>query len=112
VDRWDDSLAVAFVIAVLLALLFWPLIAHGHGAADWIRQEGWRNRTGEFCCGEHDCFPVEGAALVSHPAPGWLLPGGELVPQHDAMPSRDGRFWRCRRPDGSRRCFFAPPPAM
>src|SRR5262245_61926059 len=25
--------------------------------------------------------------------------------------SPDGEFWRCKRPDGSRRCFFAPPPS-
>ena len=109
-NRRDDSLAVAFVAGVLLALLFRPLVARGHDEADWIRQEGWRNRAGEFCCGEHDCSPIEGVATVTQPQSGYLLPGGEFVPQHDAMPSRDGAFWRCRRPDGSRRCFFAPPP--
>jgi hypothetical protein len=32
------------------------------------------------------------------------------VPFNEAQPSPDGEYWRCKRPDGSRRCFFAPPP--
>jgi hypothetical protein len=43
---------------------------------------------------------------------GFLLFGEEVVMQQEAMPSPDGQFWRCRRPDGSRRCFFAPPSMM
>jgi hypothetical protein len=35
----------------------------------------------------------------------------ESVPFNEAQPSPDGEFWRCKRPDGTRRCFFAPPPA-
>jgi hypothetical protein len=35
----------------------------------------------------------------------------EAVPFSEAQPSPDGEFWRCKRPDGTRRCFFAPPPA-
>lgn len=35
----------------------------------------------------------------------------ETVPFSEAMPSPDGEYWRCKRPDGSRRCFFAPPPS-
>ena len=34
----------------------------------------------------------------------------ELVPHREVQPSKDGRYWRCRRPSGERRCFFAPPP--
>ena len=34
----------------------------------------------------------------------------ETVPFNEAQPSPDGEFWRCKRADGSRRCFFAPPP--
>jgi len=35
---------------------------------------------------------------------------GEIVPFSEVQPSPDGEYWRCKRPDGSRRCFFAPPP--
>ena len=38
-------------------------------------------------------------------------PKGDSVPFNEAQPSPDGEFWRCKRPDGTRRCFFAPPPA-
>ena len=33
----------------------------------------------------------------------------EVVPYSQSLPSPDGAYWRCKRPDGSRRCFFAPP---
>jgi hypothetical protein len=99
-----------------------PGPAHSHpNGGDWIMQGRHRNAAGEWCCGEDDCFVVTAVATVTRPAPGYLLPGsigedrrerpdGEFVPQHEAQSSPDGQFWRCRRPDGSRRCFFAPPP--
>ena len=34
----------------------------------------------------------------------------EVVPYSQSLPSPDGAYWRCKRPDGSPRCFFAPPP--
>jgi hypothetical protein len=84
--------------------------ARAHGEADWIMRGQHRNAAGEWCCGEDDCVTVAGVRTVALPEPGYRLPGGEFVPQAEAQPSPDGRFWRCRRPDGSRRCFFAPPP--
>jgi hypothetical protein len=41
---------------------------------------------------------------------GYHLLNGEFVPMSEAQPSPDGAYWRCKRPDGTRRCFFAPPP--
>ncbi len=32
----------------------------------------------------------------------------ETVPYSQSLPSPDGAYWRCKRPDGSPRCFFAP----
>jgi hypothetical protein len=43
-------------------------------------------------------------------ADGYHLFEVETVPFGETQPSPDGAFWRCKRPDGSRRCFFAPPP--
>jgi len=40
---------------------------------------------------------------------GYRLVNGEVVPYGEVQASRDGEYWRCKRPDGSRRCFFAPP---
>jgi len=38
-----------------------------------------------------------------------LLTGNkETVPYSEALPSEDGKYWRCQRPNGTRRCFFAP----
>ena len=42
---------------------------------------------------------------------GYALMNGELVPFSEAQPSEDGEYWRCKRYDGSRRCFFAPQPS-
>ena len=119
--------SVALLGAALIALA--PALAHG--PADWIMQGQHKNTAGEWCCGEADCFVVTGVATVTTPAPGYRLKGSigedgrerpddkdgrerpddnEFIPQSEAQPSPDGQFWRCKRPDGSRRCFFAPPP--
>lgn len=113
--------AVAVIFLLLLALpvsadgpgpsAFDPPPPHTHAPGeDWIMRGGHRNAAGEWCCGEGDCLMVRGVATVTRPAAGYRLPGGEFVPQSEAQPSPDGQFWRCKRPDGTRRCFFAPPP--
>ena len=76
----------------------------------WISRGGHKNAAGEWCCGVGDCFVVPGPS-VSTTAQGYRLFGSETVPYSEAQPSPDGAFWRCKRPDGSRRCFFAPPPS-
>jgi hypothetical protein len=76
----------------------------------WISRGGHKNAAGEWCCGVGDCFVVPGQS-VSTTAQGYRLFGSETVPYSEAQPSPDGAFWRCKRPDGSRRCFFAPPPS-
>lgn len=97
----------SIVTALLLgiALLLAPaVLAHD----SWISRGSFKNTAGEWCCGEGDCFVVQGVTTSSS---GYVLPGiGEVVPFSEAMPSPDGAYWRCKRPDGSRRCFFAPPP--
>jgi len=76
----------------------------------WISRGAFRNPVNnEWCCGEGDCFVVPGNQVHVTPA-GYRLVNGEIVPFHEAQPSPDGEYWRCKRPDGSRRCFFAPPP--
>jgi hypothetical protein len=76
----------------------------------WISRGGHKNAAGEWCCGVGDCFVIPGQS-VSTTAQGYRLFGSETVPYNEAQPSPDGAFWRCKRPDGSRRCFFAPPPS-
>jgi hypothetical protein len=102
----------------LIALIVTSGLALGHDS--WINRGDFHNPSGELCCGEGDCFVIP-ARQVSARADGyhiWLLQplGGadalraEIVPYSEAQPSPDGTYVRCKRPDGSRRCFFAPPP--
>ena len=97
----------AHAALILAALLPAPLCAHD----SWISRGGLHNSAGEWCCGEGDCF-VTLAQHVTLPAPGYRLPSGEFIHESDTQFSPDGQFWRCRRPDGSPRCFFAPPEGM
>lgn len=114
--RWIIGLTIAAVVTiagltnwrwvVLLGfLLFTPALAHD----SWIMKGGHRNAAGEWCCGEGDCFEVEPVRITAN---GYLIMAtGETVPFSEAKPSQDGKYWRCKRPDGSRRCFFSPPPS-
>jgi len=74
----------------------------------WISRGAHKNAAGEWCCGEGDCFVIP-SEQVHIGANGYSLYGVETVPFNEAQPSPDGAYWRCRRPDGTRRCFFAPP---
>jgi hypothetical protein len=99
-----------FYPRLALALASFLFIAADSAAHDsWISRGGLRNGAGEWCCGEGDCFviPSQSVRLASD---GYHLFEVETVPFAEAQPSPDGAFWRCKRPDGSRRCFFAPPP--
>ncbi len=100
--------------AAALALSI-PAVAHN----SWISRGAHRNAAGEWCCGEGDCFVIpkeqvmttgEGYVIIRSPLAGIGPQMHETVPFSEAQPSPDGQFWRCKRPDGSRRCFFAPPP--
>ena len=94
------------IIGIIVLISMTAALAHD----SWIMRGGHRNAAGEFCCGEGDCFMVEPVRVTAN---GYLIMAtGELVPEREAHPSPDGKFWRCKRPDGSRRCFFAPPPSM
>lgn len=94
------------------SLLLVPALLAGSLALahdSWISRGGLKNAAGEWCCGDGDCFVVPRES-VSMSGGGYQLFGVETVPFTEAQPSPDGAFWRCKRPDGSRRCFFAPPP--
>ncbi len=95
------------LLAFILLLTAAPLVS-AHDI--WINQQKMRNAAGEWCCGEGDCaiIPPE---QVTMGGDYYLIAGQEKIPFTEAQPSPDGAYWRCKRPDGSRRCFFAPPPA-
>ena len=107
-------LARLLVVTVVLTIAS-ETLAHD----SWISRGALRNAAGEWCCGEGDCFVIprnrimttaEGYAILGDQAAKTSVPVLEIVPYSQAQPSPDGEFWRCKRPDGSRRCFFAPPP--
>lgn len=92
-----------------LLLIDGPPGYHPPHPGDWINQGRHQNPAGEWCCGPGDCFIMAPVRITSA---GYFLPQtGETIPYAEAQPSPDGQFWRCKRPDGSRRCFFAPPPS-
>lgn len=95
----------------LLMLAAMPERAWGHGPAQWIQDGGFRSPDGLIgCCGENDCSPLADGDVDWTPA-GWLIKSlNETVPEREALPSNDSHFWRCRKYDGSRRCFFRPGP--
>jgi hypothetical protein len=101
-----ERLARLQLCLVFTAFAFTPAVAHD----SWISRGGHRNAAGEWCCGEGDCSIIHSDQVSTGPT-GYRLYNSELVPYSEAQPSPDGAFWRCKRPDGTRRCFFAPPPS-
>jgi hypothetical protein len=97
---------LALIFATLVLAVADTTFAHD----SWISRGGHRNAAGEWCCGEGDCFVIP-SEQITMTGDGYILFGAEKIPFTEAQPSPDGAFWRCKRPDGTRRCFFAPPPA-
>lgn len=93
------------------AILTLTLYAPPAAAHDfWINWGGYRSPVdGTHCCGDNDCHELSADEVKITPR-GYALANGELVPFSEAQPSEDGEYWRCKRYDGSRRCFFAPQP--
>jgi hypothetical protein len=113
--------------ALVLALSTSTAFAH----ESWISRGGHKNPAGEWCCGAEDCgvvspqavhavsggYSIAGAVTYERAAVGAVSNGttsydtvNEVIPYSQALPSPDGAYWRCKRPDGTPRCFFAPPP--
>jgi hypothetical protein len=116
------GMVFGMIVGLLLAIAVVSCIARvarAHGDADWIHKGGYKNAEGEWCCGTVDCFAIPaaavragpvgyeiGAAAASADGPVQLI---EVIPYSEVQKSIDGQYWRCKRPDGTRRCFFAPP---
>lgn len=93
---------IAILASILTAV---PAVAHD----SWISKGGFRGpKNGEWCCGANDCFVVS-ATSIKVDSLGYVIQSTrETVPYEETIPSIDGQYWRCQRPDGTRRCFFAP----
>jgi len=120
--RWFVPSVMAFAVMPLSVA---PVFAHEL----WISRNNYKNPAGEWCCGAEDCGFVSSDAVKAIKG-GYSLRGpvtygmgvtgneadgpthseqlNEVVPYSQALPSPDGAYWRCKRPDGSPRCFFAP----
>jgi len=94
--------------AVGMMMASGPALAHDF----WINHGNYKSPgDGTHCCGDNDCFMIS-ASDVQPTAAGWLIKSlSETVPYGESQTSEDGAFWRCKRHDGSRRCFFAPQPS-
>ncbi len=102
------------------ALIALPSTSHAHDS--WINWGGYKGIDGTHCCGENDCEEVPSEAV--HVTPGGYalsyrsrftdlgkpLDIAETVPFAQTQASEDGKYWRCRRYDNTRRCFFAGQP--
>lgn len=116
--------------STLFVLAISPVFVTSALAHDlWISRNSYKNPAGEWCCGAEDCGMVApsavkagkggyslhgpvtyGVGVTGNAADGatWTEDVNETVPYSQALPSLDGAYWRCKRPDGSPRCFFAP----
>jgi hypothetical protein len=118
---------VRSLLVLVVSLYSFAALAHDV----WISRGAFKNPAGEWCCGAEDCGVVSpgavkaikgGYSVVGTVTYGESITGNaadgptrqenldETVPYSQSLPSPDGAYWRCKRPDGSPRCFFAPPP--
>jgi hypothetical protein len=102
------SLSRSAVSGASIALFLFAAPATAHDL--WINHGNYSSPNGEHCCGVQDCQSLAPDAVKITPG-GYSLNNGEIVPFSEALGSEDGQYWRCKRQDGSRRCFFAPQPA-
>lgn len=135
VNNWGFDMRQALQAAIVTAIGGVVIVFVGSAFAhdSWISRGGLKNPAGEWCCGAEDCGVVDSKA-VHAAAGGYSLRGtvtynqadagaiksedgtvsydrvNETIPYSQALPSPDGAYWRCKRPDGTPRCFFAPPP--
>ncbi len=101
----------ATVLFTAIAILFTIHVAWGHDS--WISRGAYKNKQGEWCCGDYDCKSY--SQTLTTPK-GWVIEG-EFVPYDDPgtidkVVPPDGGVTICRRPDGSRRCVFGLKPGI
>ena len=100
--------------AGVILLIASAALAHEVGPGAWINSGRFVSPVdGQHCCGDHDCFEIKSEDISEQPGGGYFIRTlNEVVPAREVQVSRDGHYWRCKKADGSRRCFFAPPRAV
>ena len=98
------------LFAAALLLLGGTAVAHDH----WISNGRYFSPIdGSHCCGDNDCLEIKSEDIDSSGDGSYFLKKlNERVPAREVQWSKDGNYWRCKKADGSRRCFFAPPPGV
>jgi hypothetical protein len=84
---------------------------HAFGHDSWVNAGNYKNKAGEWCCGDYDC---KGYTQTQSTDKGWIISDGgkdEFIPYDaaetiDKVVPPDGGVTICRRPDGSPRCVF------
>ncbi len=105
------TLRLTGMLLLILALVLFAFREEASAHDFWINHSGYVGIDGTHCCGNNDCFEID-AKLMRSTAAGWLnAETGELVPYSETQASEDQKFWRCKKWDGTRRCFFAPQPS-
>jgi len=93
------ALGLCFVLAMALPALghSWSKHETARVQADGSWLQGTENpKTGDSCCGTNDCVPLD-YGDVEITRSGYLIKQtGEFIPEDEAGPARDGRFWVCR----------------
>lgn len=96
---------IAFLMGMMLMVAADAIRSARGAEGDWIPQGQYRSRDGILCCHPfRDCQPVTPAVTPQ----GYVLDNGEVVPFGQVYPSEDRKHWLCTKPDGTRRCLFAP----
>lgn len=93
-------------ILLALGVIFFATPSWAHGEFSWIQDRD--KRTGEACCGEHDCYKVQVEVVNG----GYAFRHANLsyaVSYREVKMSEDGQYWACIPRPGLLRCFFAPP---
>ena len=104
---WGRSVLAAASGAVFICV---SMTAWAHDF--WINRGKYVGPDGVHCCGPNDCIEIPATQVLASTQGYRRLTYGEVVPYREALTSEDGKYWRCRKRDGSRRCFFAPLPGV
>lgn len=96
--------------ALSAALFVAPVVALAHGEFAWIGDSQTQNPvTGEFCCGERDCFKIPTKDLRRFGDEYRFKYAGQVFkfPAAQALLSRDRFNWACFNLEtGKPRCLF------
>lgn len=110
IDRERPLLTLVLLVLAVTSwvMVWWVWPAGAHGSADWINRGGYKNKAGDLCCGERDCFELSLSDVKVITSGYLIIRTGDVVPFNESTPSPTGTYWLCIW-GGKRKCFFYPP---